>query len=913
MAILRPDIYQHNNPNLAIVDGDNVYGGFRSSVSTVNDLYTLSGKTGTPTSRGQLKEFSTIIYVRGAEKYYVLKDINNVDNALGWEIFESTSGLDVNAVNIGGGEGLVYSSGNTGTTLQFRTIKGIGSTVVTTSGDTINIESSSGTTNVIGKNIGIGSGIYYGKVGTELQFKSILGSGNTTVSQSGGTIIVHSISGLTKADNGIGLSGDTIILGGELKHDTIIRGLTNSFTINTDIINLQSINGINIIDTDGGDGINIESDGGLISIVGRDNLEIEKTRVDISYSGLTITDSRTSQSGIEYASNYHSGYTNRSLVDKEYVDDKILVVNDNINDIETITDVAITGLTNGLSKIGRIGELGGTLTKATIICGSHLFGINATILNLTGSTSVSIGGSLFLKTKPTGSGGLLYRDGTTGEVCQTSIGSFGGVTGGTNGLVKDGQNVKLGGTLTETTIINGNLHSLSLGATGSKICELDMFVSSTTIDTGTLSISSESTVFTDTHPTPGEKRGIQYATDYSSSYNERSLVDKGYVDNIASGLRPKSSVFIATTGHIDLTGHTTIDGILTTDGMRVLVKDQTNAAYNGIYVASGGTWARAVDFDNLPLGEITQGSLVPVISGSSNYSSSWVLLTPSPITADVTPLEFGLFSRLVDTEGGLGIDVNIIGGHSVISVDLETNSGLEFSGGKLRVSSTIAGNALTWDSGVINVNAESGGIAGIPIRRDGSDNLVVNASDINTNLGGVISGATNGLKIIPTGLVGLGGELTEATILTINSDDRTLTITDTATTNKRGIIYGGDYNATFIDRSLVDKGYVDNAVTTSNKYNIKVITSDSTLNTTGHTYLINHASPITLTLPTVGAVNDGLVFKIKDVSGNAYTNIITIIGDIDGGSSASINTDHGALEIVYSHAMGAWYTLSFIN
>jgi hypothetical protein len=99
MAIKRPDIYEHNNPNLPIADSDFVRGGIRSAVQSLSDLYALTTKA------SQLKQHSTQIYVSGENKIYLLKDINNIGNANGWEEF-----------NFGGGggtlEGVVYTTGN---------------------------------------------------------------------------------------------------------------------------------------------------------------------------------------------------------------------------------------------------------------------------------------------------------------------------------------------------------------------------------------------------------------------------------------------------------------------------------------------------------------------------------------------------------------------------------------------------------------------------------------------------------------------------------------------------------------------------------------------------------------------------------------------------------------------------------
>lgn len=81
MAIKRPDIYEHNNPNNAIVDSEFVKGGGKS-VATITDLYNLSVKT------DQLTERVTKVWVASASNYYILIDKNNIGNSTGWKLDE---------------------------------------------------------------------------------------------------------------------------------------------------------------------------------------------------------------------------------------------------------------------------------------------------------------------------------------------------------------------------------------------------------------------------------------------------------------------------------------------------------------------------------------------------------------------------------------------------------------------------------------------------------------------------------------------------------------------------------------------------------------------------------------------------------------------------------------------------------
>jgi hypothetical protein len=65
----------------------------------------------------------------------------------------------------------------------------------------------------------------------------------------------------------------------------------------------------------------------------------------------------------------------------------------------------------------------------------------------------------------------------------------------------------------------------------------------------------------------------------------------------AAGISWKQPCNVATLANITLSGLQTIDGYTVSAGDRVLVKNQTNAAQNGIYSASATAWTRTTDAD----------------------------------------------------------------------------------------------------------------------------------------------------------------------------------------------------------------------------------------------------------------------------------------------------------------------------
>ena len=125
------------------------------------------------------------------------------------------------------------------------------------------------------------------------------------------------------------------------------------------------------------------------------------------------------------------------------------------------------------------------------------------------------------------------------------------------------------------------------------------------------------------------------------------------IDNAITGLDTKQSVRVATTSAITLSGLQTIDGINVTVGDRVLVKNQDNAAENGIYVALASGWSRSEDAN--ASAEVTAGLYTFVASGSQNANSGWVLTTADPITIGVTGLTFTQFNGLGQITAGAGL------------------------------------------------------------------------------------------------------------------------------------------------------------------------------------------------------------------------------------------------------------------
>lgn len=160
--------------------------------------------------------------------------------------------------------------------------------------------------------------------------------------------------------------------------------------------------------------------------------------------------------------------------------------------------------------------------------------------------------------------------------------------------------------------------------------------------------------------------------------NGTDVVNKEYVDAIASGLDAKESVRVISLTDITLSGLQTIDGVALVAGDRVLVNGQSDETENGIYDVDTGAWARSADSDGNPTSEVTLGNFTFVEEGTDNTSSGWVLsISNTPNRPIVDP----------DTDTQKWVQFSDAGGYSA-------GTGLDLSGSVFSIDDTgvIAGN-----------------------------------------------------------------------------------------------------------------------------------------------------------------------------------------------------------------------------
>lgn len=142
-------------------------------------------------------------------------------------------------------------------------------------------------------------------------------------------------------------------------------------------------------------------------------------------------------------------------------------------------------------------------------------------------------------------------------------------------------------------------------------------------------------------------------TNLTDPTNPQDAATKQYVDSVAQGLDPKASCLVATTANLaSLSGLLTIDGVTVAAGDRVLVKNQSAPADNGIYVASASAWSRSTDMDTWA--EVPN-AFTFVEDGTVNKDTGWVCTANQGGTIGTTPITFVQFSGAGTYDAGTGL------------------------------------------------------------------------------------------------------------------------------------------------------------------------------------------------------------------------------------------------------------------
>ncbi len=191
----------------------------------------------------------------------------------------------------------------------------------------------------------------------------------------------------------------------------------------------------------------------------------------------------------------------------------------------------------------------------------------------------------------------------------------------------------------------------------------------------------------------------QKITNLATPTADGDAASKSYVDGVSQGLDVKDSCVAATTGNITistaLNNGDTLDGVSLSTNDRVLVKDQSTASENGIYIV-GSSPARA---DDLAAGADAAGMFTFVEQGTVNADNGFVCTSnKGSAVVGTNNLAFAQFSGAGQITAGDGLDKSA----NTLSVDLKSNGGLVIESTEIAVdlaASSITGTLAVSDGG----------------------------------------------------------------------------------------------------------------------------------------------------------------------------------------------------------------------
>lgn len=235
--------------------------------------------------------------------------------------------------------------------------------------------------------------------------------------------------------------------------------------------------------------------------------------------------------------------------------------------------------------------------------------------------------------------------------------------------------------------------------------------------------------------------------------NATDIANKQYVDGYVAGIAWKPPVNYGTTGDITLSGLATQGGgdwsSSLTAGMRVLVKNQSTSANNGIYVAAAGSWTRSVDCS-------TWDELVSAIcfieSGNSLGGSAWYCSAQPGGTLGTTSVPWSNFSVAATYTAGTGLTLS---GYQFSITNTGVAAATYGSGSSVPVFAVNAQGQLTSVTNTsIGINANqitSGSVTNAQLQ---NSSMTLNGTSVSLGGSGTITAANPYSLTLGTGLSG---------------------------------------------------------------------------------------------------------------------------------------------------------------
>ena len=576
----------------------------------------------------------------------------------------------------------------------------------------------------------------------------------------------------------------------------------------------------------------------------------------------------------------------------------------NITSVGTLTSLTSSGnVTGGNLLTGGLISSTGTITSADNITGGNLLTGGLISATSTITTAANITGGNVL------TGGLISATSTiTGSSLLGSVASLSGnVTGGnllTGGLASVSGNVTGGNLLTAGLIsATGNIQGGNVNTNQLRNASGNLTIG---VTSGNLLLQPSGNIVLSANT---------YINNLAYPEQDGDAATKQYVDNFATtGISYHQPVAAATTTTLATTtgGSITytqpngvangIGALLTTTGSfnlidtanvqtvgtRILVKNEANAVFNGVY-----TWAnstniiRSSDADSYGADQTDHLSINDYFyttGGNVNAGTAFIVSAPTGvITFGTSNIEFSTFStsQVYSANTSAGISLN----GTVINAKVDDNTTAFDGGGNIVVK---AGANLTTP----NIGAATGT----------SISLTGNATSGNVLTGGVVSATANviGGNVLTGGLISATSTITSAAnitggnLLTGGLISSTGTITSAANINANNVIATTIVNAPSLTGTIASlSGNVTggNLVTggavtaTGNITGGNIITSGSGGNISGANVI--SGTTLTATGNVIGGnvLTGGVISATGTVTGSSLLGTVaSLSGNVTGGN-----------------------------
>ena len=506
--------------------------------------------------------------------------------------------------------------------------------------------------------------------------------------------------------------------------------------------------------------------------------------------------------------------------------------------------------------------IGGNLTTVGLVSATgNVAGGNITTAGVVEATGNVIGGNITTVGVVSATGNVSGGNLTTaGAVEATGNGTFGNVAGGNLVSASFFTGTLIDGTSNITITNNGNIDLVSAGNSTAVISGTGLDITGTvdangtgtfgsiitpsvTGTTGNLTLTAGSSDdYVEIRPTgTGQVHvGGFKIESLGAPTASTDAATKQYVDDIAQGLHVHAPAIVASTdtlatmsggtvaydngtsgvgATLTISGATitAIDGVTLSTDDRIIIKDETNSAHNGIYVYTSSTVLTRADDFNTPA-EMAGGDFVFVQQGTLYNDTGWVMTDPVT-TVGTDPVTFVQFSGAGTYTAGAGLTLtgtqfsvntdnlttDISGGNVVVktSAQLTTPNIGEATGTSLVATGNVTGGNLT-TGGVVSAvgNITGGNVAGTTgTFTDVAGSLTTAAQPNVTSVGTLtsldVTGNVDGGNINTGGLVDAtgnvnGGNLTSGGVVEVTGNVIGGNITTAGVVAATGNVSGGN-------------------------------------------------------------------------------------------------------------------------